>query len=99
MEPKYSIKQKNKVKVKKPKLYQVMMYNDDFTTMEFVTHVLVSLFGKKIEEAHRIMLDVHKKGKGVAGVYPYDLAMTKAGMAMHLAKEEGFPFKLTVEEV
>lgn len=95
----YSTKQKNKVKVNQPKLYQVTMHNDDFTTMDFVIEVLMSLFNKKIEEAQYIMLEVHKKGKGIAGVYPYDLAMTKVSTAMQWAKEEGFPFKLTIEEV
>ncbi|MGL4797920.1 MAG: ATP-dependent Clp protease adaptor ClpS [Cellulosilyticaceae bacterium] len=99
MESQYSIQSKNKVKVKKPKLYHVVMHNDDFTTMEFVIEVLVTLFNKKTEEAYTIMLDVHKKGKGVAGVYPYDLAITKANRAMDMAREEGFPFKMTVEEV
>lgn len=99
MEPRQIVSQKNKVKVKKPKQYKVMMYNDDYTTMEFVIEVLVRIFNKKLEEAEKIMLDVHKAGKGIAGIYSYDLAMTKANLAMGWAKEEGFPFKLSVEEV
>ncbi len=99
MEPRQIVSQKNKVKVKKPKQYKVIMYNDDYTTMEFVIDVLVRIFNKKLEEAEKIMLDVHKAGKGIAGIYSYDLAMTKANMAMGWAKDEGFPFKLSVEEV
>ena len=99
MEPRQIVSQKNKVKVKKPKQYKVIMYNDDYTTMEFVIDVLVRIFNKKLEEAKKIMLDVHKAGKGIAGIYSYDLAMTKANMAMGWAKDEGFPFKLSVEEV
>lgn len=99
MEPRQIISQKNKVKIKKPKQYKVIMHNDDYTTMEFVIEVLVRIFNKKLEEAQKIMLDVHKAGKGIAGIYSYDIAMTKAHTAMGWAKEEGFPFKLSVEEV
>ena len=99
MEPRQIVSQKNKVKIKKPKQYKVVMHNDDYTTMEFVIEVLVRIFNKKLEEAQKIMLDVHKAGKGVAGIYSYDIAMTKANTAMGWAKEEGFPFKLSVEEV
>ena len=98
MGTKYNIEQKSKVKVQKPKQYKVIMHNDDYTTMEFVIDVLVNLFNKKMEDANKIMLDVHKAGKGVAGIYSYDIAMTKVGTAMNWAKEEGFPFKMTVEE-
>lgn len=98
MESNIDIKEKNKVKIKKPKLYKVIMHNDDFTTMEFVVDVLVNIFNKKIEEASKIMIDVHKKGSGVAGIFPYDIAVSKASTAMTIAKEQGFPFKLSVEE-
>ena len=99
MEPAHILNQKSKVKVKKPKQYKVIMHNDDYTTMEFVIEVLVRIFNKKLEEAQKVMLDVHKAGKGIAGIYSYDIAMTKASTAMNWAKEEGFPFKLSVEEV
>lgn len=98
METNIATKQKDKVKVKKPKQYKVIMYNDDFTTMEFVIEVLVVVFNKNLMEAEKIMLDVHKKGKGVAGIYSYDIAITKVTKAMSMAKENEFPFKLTVEE-
>lgn len=99
MESNVSILEKQKIKVRKPKQYKVIMHNDDFTTMEFVIDVLMNIFNKKSEEANKIMIDVHKKGKGIAGIYSYDIAVTKSSMAMALAKEEGFPFKLSVEEV
>lgn len=99
MESNISTIEKNRVKIQKPKQYKVVMFNDDFTTMEFVVNILVNIFNRKIEEANKIMLDVHKKGKGIAGIYPYDIAVTKTSIAMALAKEEGFPFKLSVEEV
>ena len=98
MEPNIVVKQKDKVKIKKPKDYKVVMYNDDYTSMEFVINILVSIFNKKLMEAEKIMLDVHDKGKGIAGIYSYDIAMTKVSTAMGMAKEQGFPFKLTVEE-
>ena len=98
MEPNIGVKQKDKVKIKKPRNYKVVMYNDDYTTMEFVINILVSVFNKKLMEAEKIMLDVHEKGKGIAGVYSYDIAITKVSTAMAMAKEKGFPFKLTVEE-
>ena len=98
METNIVTKQKNEVKIKKPKNYKVVMYNDDYTTMEFVINILVSVFNKKIVEAEKVMLDVHERGKGVAGIYSHDIAITKVSTAMFMAKEEGFPFKLTVEE-
>jgi ATP-dependent Clp protease adaptor protein ClpS len=98
METNIVTKQKNQIKIKEPKHYKVVMYNDDYTTMEFVINILVSVFNKKSIEAEKIMLDVHEKGKGVAGVYSYDIAVTKVSTAMSIAKEKGFPFKLTVEE-
>lgn len=91
-------KQKSKIKIKKPKNYKVIMHNDDYTTMEFVIEVLVRIFNKSVVEAEKIMLDVHKKGRGVAGIYSYDIAVTKVAAAMSMAKNEGFPFKMTTEE-
>ncbi len=99
MKPINDSQQKVKSKVKLPKQYSVIMFNDDYTTMEFVIDVLTNIFNKSAVEAEKIMLDVHKKGQGIAGVYTYDIAMTKAGVAMSMAKSEGFPFKLSVEEV
>ena len=98
METNIVTKQKDVVKIKKPKNYKVVMYNDDYTTMEFVINILMNVFNKKILDAEKIMLNIHEKGKGVAGIYSYDIAITKVSTAMSMAKEEGFPFKLTVEE-
>lgn len=88
-----------KIKLKKPKKYNTIMFNDDFTTMEFVVFILVDIFKKSELEANKIMLDVHNKGRGIAGTYSYDIAMTKVNTALELAKGEDFPFKMTVEEV
>lgn len=88
-----------KIKYKRPKKYNAIMYNDDFTTMEFVVFVLVDIFKKSELEANKIMLDVHNKGRGVAGTYSYDIAMSKVSLALEIAKREDFPFKMIVEEV
>lgn len=89
---------KEKLKVKKPGLYKVIMHNDDFTTMEFVVEVLKTVFNKDINTSNKIMMDVHKIGRGIVGVYPYDIAATKVAIALGMAKEEGFPFNITIEE-
>ena len=89
---------KEKIKVKKPKDYKVVMHNDDFTTMEFVVNILMTVFKKDINTSNKIMMDVHKIGRGIVGVYPYDIATTKVAIALGMAKEEGFPFNITIEE-
>ena len=89
---------KEKLKVKKPSLYKVIMHNDDFTTMEFVVNILMTVFKKDINTSNKIMMDVHKIGRGIVGVYPYDIATTKVAIALGMAKEEGFPFNITIEE-
>jgi ATP-dependent Clp protease adaptor protein ClpS len=98
LETNANIIEKIHIKIKKPKKFIVFMHNDDFTTMEFVVAILNDIFNKNIEEANKIMMEVHKNGKGIAGIYPYDIAISKASKAMAIAKGEGFPFKLTVEE-
>lgn len=98
METNSKVIERTKLKIKEPKKYKVIMHNDDFTTMEFVVAILNIIFNKDFEEANRIMMEVHKSGKGIAGRYPYDIAISKTNKAMTMAKEEGFPFKLTVEE-
>jgi ATP-dependent Clp protease adaptor protein ClpS len=98
MSEKTAIKEKNDVKIDRPKLYKVMMHNDDYTTMEFVVDILMKVFNKNASEATKIMLDVHKKGMGVAGVYPYDIAVTKVSRAHSEARENGFPLKLSLKE-
>lgn len=93
-----SIKEKTKIKIKEPKRYKVVMYNDDFTSMEFVVFILVNIFNKSDEEATEIMLAVHKGGKAVVGTYSYDIAKTKVETALALAKDEGYPFRIKIEE-
>lgn len=92
-------KERTRSKLKEPKQYNVIMHNDDFTTMEFVVAVLVDIFHKDEVTAQAIMLGVHKQGKAVVGKYPYDIAVTKVNAALSRAKAEGFPFRMTIEEV
>lgn len=83
--------------VKEPPLYKVILLNDDYTTMDFVVHILETIFGKGPLEATAIMLSVHKNGSGIAGVYPYDIAETKSYEVNEAAKAEGFPLKCRIE--
>jgi ATP-dependent Clp protease adaptor protein ClpS len=94
-----SIKEKTKVKLKEPKRYKVVMYNDDFTPMEFVVYILINIFKKSEEEAVQIMMSVHKGGKAVVGIYSYDIAKTKTDTAISISRQEGYPFRIKVEEV
>jgi ATP-dependent Clp protease adaptor protein ClpS len=89
---------KEKTGLKKPKLFKVILHNDDYTTMDFVVEVIISIFNKPVTEATKIMLDVHKKGKGIVGVYTYDIATTKSSAVAILAEERNYPLKATVEE-
>ena len=85
-------------KLEKPKLFKVLLHNDDFTTMEFVVFVLQYVFNRDEPEAFTIMLKVHNEGLGIAGIYPYDIANMKSEKAMNLAKAREFPLLCTVEE-
>ncbi|MDA8409155.1 MAG: ATP-dependent Clp protease adapter ClpS [Treponema sp.] len=84
--------------VKPPEEFRVILLNDDFTTMEFVVSVLMTVFHKPVPEATRIMLDVHKKGRGIVGIYIYDIAVTKVNQVHTLARQNGFPLKCTMEK-
>jgi len=90
-------KEKAVEKFKEPDEYRVILLNDDYTTMDFVVMVLVEIFRKNLEDANRIMLDVHKKGKGIVGQYPWDIAVTKTEQVHAMARENEFPLKCIVE--
>ncbi len=85
-------------KLKTPKLYKVLLLNDDYTTMEFVVYVLVSIFRIPETEAVQIMLHVHKNGMGVAGVYPREIAETRISQVEALAREYEYPLRCGLEE-
>jgi len=86
-------------KLQEPKDYRVVLLNDDFTTMDFVVQVLRSVFHLSMEDASYIMLCVHKKGRGIVGVYTFDIAHTKADQVHKMADESQFPLRCIVEEV
>ncbi|MEZ5648619.1 MAG: ATP-dependent Clp protease adapter ClpS [Alphaproteobacteria bacterium] len=89
---------KAKPKTKKPSMYKVLMLNDDYTPMEFVTHVLERFFNKSHEEAARIMLHVHQRGVGICGVYTYEVAETKVTQVIDFARANQHPLQCTLEK-
>ena len=80
-----------------PRRYKVTIYNDDFTTMEFVVMILIQVFFKSQAEAETLMLQVHHSDKAVVGIYSYDVAVSKVRKATNMAREAGFPLRLTIE--
>ena len=86
-----------KTRTDKPRLWRVLLHNDDFTTMEFVVTVLVDVFNKSAAEAHDLMLQVHHRGACIAGVYTHEVAETKVAAVEQMAKSAEFPFLCTME--
>jgi ATP-dependent Clp protease adaptor protein ClpS len=84
--------------LQEPKMYRVILHNDHYTTMDFVIEVLVRVFHKPAAEAVKIMLDVHKKGTGMCGVYTFDIASTKISRVHYMARQMEFPLKCSLEE-
>lgn len=89
---------KPRAKTQKPSMYKVLLLNDDYTPMEFVVHVLERFFSKNHEEATQIMLHVHRKGVGICGVYPYEIAETKVTQVIDLARKHQHPLQCTLEK-
>ena len=87
-----------KPRLKEPPLYRVVLINDDFTPMDFVVDVLESIFGMERTRATQVMLEVHTKGKGVCGVYNFEIAETKVAQVMGVAKQHQHPLLCTMEE-
>ena len=90
--------EKPKKKTKRPEMFKVVLLNDDYTTMEFVVMVLEGVFQKSPAEAYRVMMHVHVNGRGIAGVYPWEIAETKVDAVTSLARDAGFPLKAVTEE-
>jgi ATP-dependent Clp protease adaptor protein ClpS len=93
-----AVKERVQTQKKEPTLYKVVLLNDDYTTMEFVIHVLETIFDKSPAEAYQIMMHVHVNGRGIAGVYTWDVAETKAESVNTEARGAGFPLKAVTEE-
>lgn len=92
-----SIKERQHTDLREPRRYKVTIYNDDFTTMEFVVLILTTIFRKTEAEAETLMLQVHRTGKSIVGIYSYDIALSKVNKATRMARSEGFPLRLTCE--
>jgi ATP-dependent Clp protease adaptor protein ClpS len=93
-----AVKERTDTKQQDPTLYKVVLLNDDYTPMDFVVQVLESLFQKSPAEAFRVMMQVHLNGRGIAGVYPWEVAETKADKVGAVANEAGHPLRATIEE-
>jgi ATP-dependent Clp protease adaptor protein ClpS len=93
-----AVKERVQPKKQDPLQYKVVLLNDDYTTMEFVVQVLESVFQKSPAEAYRVMMAVHLQGKGVAGIYPWEVAETKVSVVTTMAREAGFPLRAVTEE-
>ena len=90
-------RERQKTNLREPKRYKVTIYNDDFTTMEFVVRVLMQVFFKSQSETEQLMMLVHRTQKAVVGIYSYDIAVSKVLKATRMARDEGFPLRLTYE--
>ena len=93
-----AVKERVQTQKKEPTLYKVVLLNDDYTTMEFVIHVLETIFEKSPAEAYQIMMHVHVNGRGIAGVYTWEVAETKAESVITEARGAGYPLKAVTEE-
>lgn len=91
-------REETRINIREPRHYRVVMHNDDFTPMDFVVDILIDIFHKGVPEAERLMLMVHESGRAAVGSYPYDIAVTKVQTALARAREQGYPFRMTVEE-
>lgn len=88
----------SELSVREPKRYNVFLLNDDYTSMDFVIDILMRIFRKNYSDAYTIMMQVHQKGRGLCGSYPYEIAETKVQQVNSLARESGFPLKAMMEE-
>lgn len=93
------LRERTGIDIREPRHYRVIMHNDDFTPMDFVVELLRVFFHKDEGEAVRLMMKVHECGRAAVGTYPRDIAASKVGAATARAREEGYPFRMTIEEV
>ena len=93
-----AVKERAEQKTKEPTLHGVVLLNDDYTPMQFVVDILENVFQKSPAEAYRIMMQVHLNGRGVAGIYPWEVAETKVDTVLTRARAEGYPLQATIED-
>ena len=91
------IRERQRTDLREPRRYKVIIYNDDFTSMEFVVKILITVFFKSEVEAEKLMLQVHHSDNAVVGIYSYDIAVSKVNKATQMARDEGYPLRLTYE--
>lgn len=91
------VEKQTRKKLQRPRLYKVLLLNDDYTSMEFVVALLIHVFHHDEATAHAIMLHIHQNGVGIAGVYTYEVAETKVAMVMELAEKAEFPLQCKIE--
>lgn len=89
----------NEQDIQEPKLYKVIMHNDNITTMDFVVQILVDVFHKSVQDASEIMMKIHTQGKEICGIYPREIAEFRIFRTFQLAKDAHFPLVCTMEEV
>ncbi len=92
-----SVSERERTNLREPRRYKVYIHNDDFTTMNFVVKILMVVFFKSAEEAETLMMKVHRSDKALVGVYSYDIAVSKVRKATQMARDEGFPLRLTYQ--
>lgn len=92
-----NIKERQNTNISEPRRFKVIIYNDDFTTMDFVVRVLREVFFKQPAEAEQLMLAVHKSGQAIVGIYTYDIARSKVRKAVNMARAENYPLRLTYQ--
>lgn len=92
-----NVRERQDTSLREPNRYKVVLHNDDFTSMDFVVDVLMTVFFLSEENAYSLMMQIHHSDKAVAGIYTYDIAVSKANKATAMAREEGFPLRITVE--
>jgi ATP-dependent Clp protease adaptor protein ClpS len=86
------------IKIEEPKMYKVILLNDDYSTMDFVIEVLMKVFRKTLEQSTVIMLNIHNNGQEVCGVYTHEIALTKSAQVRNMARARNFPLKAIVQE-
>ena len=97
--PEFENSIEDSIEIREPGEYKVLLHNDNYTTMDFVVKVLKSVFHKSNEEANQIMLNVHKKGIGMCGIYTQEIAETKVYIVKQIADHNNFPLKCSMEEI